>query len=144
MNIAETKESKFLTKTDAGAGKLMTIVAVERENPKNKAIGVRADTLHYYNMAMRDQQPEYKVCLHFAESDKPLAMNNSNLQMVAKICGSEKSEDWAGKQIVIYCDDSIAYQGKMVGGIRCRASRKPANPVPVKAPAVIEEEDMPF
>jgi hypothetical protein len=143
MNINDTKESKFLAKADAGAGRLMTIVAVERENAKNKAMGRTLDTLHFYNMAMRDQTPEYKACLHFAESEKPLAMNNVNLQLVAKILGSEETSEWAGKQVVIYTDESVVYGGKMVGGIRIRAPRKAPAKAPA-APVAAVEEDMPF
>jgi len=115
MRIGEMKNSKFLKKEDAGEGKLVTIASMEQQN-----------------VALDDQPPEMKWILHFHEFDKGMALNWTNLQLIAKATGSEETEDWIGKKIVIYEDPNVSFGGKLVGGIRVRAVRKttaaPAQP----------------
>lgn len=119
-HISELKQSKFLTKTDCGKGILVTIRECFQEN-----------------VAKEGAPPENKWCLSFDEADKPMVLNSTNGQIIASIIGSENTDDWIGHKIVLYEDPTIAFGGKLVGGIRARAPRnqpKPA-PKPVAAPA---------
>lgn len=134
---SEMRESKFLKKEDVGAGMLMTVESCEQ-----------------YNVAKEGAPPENKWCLTFAESDKPLVLNSTNIQLCERIFGSDDTDQWLGKRIVLYTDPNVSYQGKVIGGIRVRAPKtKPghAAPAPVAAPAPpvvpvaeLTDEDIPF
>jgi hypothetical protein len=135
MNIKQLKNSKFLKRDDVGSGVLVTITKLTQEN-----------------VAVESAPEELKWCLHVHELDKPMVLNSTNGNLLAKICGSEETDDWVGKQIVLYDDPSIAFQGKLVGGIRCRAPKNrpaaaPAAPKPAIVyanPSPIDAEDAPF
>lgn len=111
MRIGEMKESKYLKKEDVGRGKLVTITDLQQ-----------------VNVAMEDQPPEMKWVIYFREFSKGMVLNWTNIQLIAKALGSEETEEWKGKQIVVYEDDNVSFGGKLVGGIRCRAPRPGAQP----------------
>ena len=126
--ISEMKESKFLKQTDVGAGMLCTVAAVTQEN-----------------VAKQGAEPEMKWCLVVEESDKPLVLNSTNIQLCAKVFNSEDTDDWTGKKVVLYTDPNVSYGGKIVGGIRVRAPKTNSKPMPKAKPMVEEEEDaVPF
>lgn len=106
MRIGEMKESKYLKKEDVGQGKLVTITSMEQQN-----------------VAMEDQPPEMKWIVYFAEFPKGMVLNWTNIQLIAKAVGSEETDDWKGKKIVIYEDENVSFGGKLVGGIRCRGAK---------------------
>lgn len=120
--ISEMRESKFLKKEDVGKGVLATIAGCDQ-----------------MNVAMEGAGQELKWCLHFRELEKPLVLNSTNIQLCAQICGSEDTDDWKGKPIVLYTDPNVSYGGKLVGGIRVRAPKPGSVP---NAPVAVE--DIPF
>lgn len=136
---SEMRESKFLKKEDVGVGALMTVNGCEQ-----------------YNVAMEGAPPEHKWCLTFEESDKPLVLNSTNIQLCERIFGSDDTDVWVGKKIVLYTDPNVSYAGNVVGGIRVRAPkvRPQAVPVAVNAPRVVApppapvseltDDDIPF
>ena len=129
--ISEMRESKFLKKEDVGRGVLATIAGCLQ-----------------HNVAMEGASPEHKWCLSFHELDKPLVLNSTNIQLCAQICGSEDTDHWTGRKIVLYTDPNVSYAGKLVGGIRVRAPRpSAAPPVPPPPPPPAEtltDDDIPF
>jgi len=115
-NISVLKTSKFLKKEDVGPGSLLTISKCTEEN-----------------VGKEGAPEELKWCLHFEESDKPMVLNSTNGQIIAGFIGSDNTDDWTGRKIVLYSDPNITFGGKLIGGIRARAPRnKPAN-VPATA-----------
>lgn len=106
---SEMRESKFLKQSDIGTGALMTVLGC---NP--------------HNVAKEGAEPEMKWCLEFEEVEKPLVLNSINIQLCEKIFGSDDTDHWIGKRIVLYVDPTISFQGKVTGGIRVRAP-KPQN-----------------
>lgn len=107
--INEMMESKFLKKEDVGEGILVTVLGVGKEN-----------------VARDDQPAEMKWVLHSNHNGvniKPMVLNTTNLKLIAQICGSDNTDDWAGKDVVLYNDPSVSYQGELKGGIRARAKR---------------------
>jgi hypothetical protein len=124
--VSEMRESKFLKQSDIGAGALMTVRGCEP-----------------HNVAKEGAEPENKWCLTFEESDKPLVLNSINIQLCEKIFGSDDTDDWVGKRIVLYVDPTVSYGGKVTGGIRVRAPKQAnqAKPAP-KAPLPPADEDM--
>lgn len=125
MHISKMTESKYLKQDDVGDGKLVTVKGITRTN-----------------VAREDDEPEYKYTMAFQETDKPLVLNTTNIQLCARACGSEDTDDWIGKKIVLYTDPNVSYAGKLVGGIRIRAPKgAAAKPVPAADP---NDDDIPF
>lgn len=123
MHISKMTESKYLKQDDVGDGKLVTIKALARTN-----------------VAREDEAPEYKYTLSFIETDKPLVMNTTNVQLCARACESDETNDWIGRKIVLYTDPNVSYAGKLVGGIRIRAPKGAAAKPPVEEPS----DEIPF
>lgn len=123
--MSEMLPSRFLKKEDVPTPALVTIQDLTNE-------------------VMDKDSGETKWAMSFAEFDKPLAMNSTNLQACASICNSQDSDDWLGKQVVVYHDPNVSFGGKLVGGIRIRAAKKPVTkvPEPTHAPVKGGVEDM--
>lgn len=117
MDLQDFKKSNYLGQSDIGEGKLVTIKAVESEN-----------------IALEDDPPDMKVCIHFNELAKPLICNSTNAQIIAKITGFDKEVEtnWIGAEIVLYVDPNVSFGGKLVGGVRVRAPKHavPKNDLP--------------
>ncbi len=89
--------------------------------------------------------PENKWCLTFSESDKPLVLNMTNIQLCERIFGSDDTDHWLKKKLVLYVDPNVSYAGKLTGGIRVRAPKPgsvPAPPPPAAEPLM--DDDVPF
>lgn len=106
--VNDLKDSRFLKKEDVEPDVLVTIKGYEKTN-----------------VALESQAPEEKWTLSFRELDKPLVLNSTNGQLIQAIAGSGDFDDWIGKQIVLYNDKTVSFAGKITGGIRVRASRRP-------------------
>jgi hypothetical protein len=90
---------------------------------------VTASHVEQMNVAPADQKPQMKWVLNFKEPDvKPLVLNKTNGESIARITGSDDSDDWTGAVIVLYYDPNVSFGGKLVGGIRVRAPKKPTPP----------------
>jgi len=132
MKTHEMKESKFLKKEDVADGALLTITLIDQRN-----------------VAMPGADPEMKWCMSFAELEKPMVLNQTNIQLAERALGSDDTDDWVGRKIVAYTDHNVSYGGKIIGGIRLRAVRgkaAQAKPVPAKPvsapPATTFEEEL--
>jgi hypothetical protein len=125
----EMRESKFLKQGDVTAPVLWTVQGVEK-----------------VNVAKDGAEPDYKWALSFEESDKPLVLNATNIQLCERIFASDDTDDWTGKRVVLYVDPNVSYGGKIVGGIRVRAPKKTAPPAKPAPPPVQEltDDDIPF
>lgn len=124
---SEMRESKFLKKEDIGRGALVTIASCVKKNT-----------------AMEGAEPELKWCLTFQELEKPLVLNLTNTQMIEQILGSDDTDHWIGKRIVLYTDPNIMYAGKIVGGIRVRKPKDTAPPPPPPMADALTDDDIPF
>ena len=116
MNVNELKKSSFLKKEDVGDGTVCTIASVEQ-----------------INVATEGAPEELKWCLHVEEFDKPMVLNSTNGQAIAKITGSEESDEWTGAKVVLYNDPNVGFAGKITGGIRIRAVAKAATAAVARA-----------
>lgn len=138
---SDMKESNFIKKEDVGRGFLGTISGCIKKN-----------------VAKEGAEPEYKWCLTFREIDKPLVLNSTNIQLCEQITGSDDTDHWINKQIVLYVDPNVSYQGKLIGGVRVRKPKAQVAPpaatitappplAPMTSPAApIDDEldDLPF
>lgn len=138
-NISAMRDSNFLKKDEVDPPVLVTVEGV-----------------HQLNVAKQGAPEELKWCIKFHEHEKPMVLNSTNAQIIAKITGSEETDEWVGKKVVLYNDPNISFGGKITGGIRCRAPKtaKPAVaapkslPIPQKADSETQssgaDEDCPF
>ena len=102
-NISEMLQSKYLKKEDFPEAATLTITGVSK-----------------VNIAKENEKPQYKYAMQFAEVGKPLLLNSTNIKRTAKACGSEDSDDWTGKKIVVYNDEEVEFGGEIIGGLRVR------------------------
>lgn len=122
MNINDMKESRYVKKEDVGDGVIVTIAGLTQEN-----------------LAMENQPPEMKWVMAFRENIKPLVLNSTNAQLCAKALNSPETDDWTGKQVILFNDPNVSFGGKLTGGVRIRKNQQAA-PVPVDA----FDDDVPF
>lgn len=126
MNVNDLKNSNFLKKEDVDPPVLVSIKSVNQEN-----------------VAKEGAPPDKKWCLHFEELEKPMVLNSTNGQLIAKITGSDDSDGWIGKHIVLFHDPNVSFGGKLVGGIRVRAPKAGAK-IPEKKIPEAEDDEIPF
>lgn len=117
-NVNEMLPSAYLKKEDCDPPILVTIADIKQEN-----------------LAMEGKPQELKWVMFFAEHEKGIVLNSTNIQLAASICASQNTDDWIGKRIVLYSDPNVSFGGKLVGGIRIRAPKN-GNAKPITQPSV--------
>jgi hypothetical protein len=137
---SEMMNSKFLKKEDVGRGVLATVTGCTKQN-----------------VALPNQPAKMRWCLAFAELDKPLVLNATNIALAEQATGSDDTDRWIGQKIVLYNDASIMFGTERVGGIRIRAPKPqtasappPLPPMTAPSPAApragesFEDDQIPF
>lgn len=105
-------ESKYLRKEDLdGSEVIVTITKIGQGN-----------------VAMEDQPQDLKWMIRFKEFPKPMVLNSTNIQLLVKACDSDDTDDWLGKEVILYVDDNVSFGGKLVGGIRIKSAKPAAAP----------------
>jgi hypothetical protein len=130
MKIGQMMSAKYLKKDDVDPPVLVSI-----------------RTFRHENVAQENQPEELKWVMYFAEMDKGLVLNSTNLQLAAMALGSDDTDDWIGHQVVLYNDPNVSFGGKLTGGVRIRAPKRKAAPVKPVVPVYVEDdgfEDAPF
>lgn len=122
----EMIESKFLRKEDIDGEVIVTVEKIGKGN-----------------VALDDQPEEMKWMCKFRELKKPMVLNSTNIQLMEKAFSSDDTDDWLGKEIILYVDPNVSFQGKLTGGLRVRSA------TPTAAPKRIEKfddikDDIPF
>ena len=74
----------------------------------------------------KDQQ--LKLVMDFDEMPKGLILNKTNASTISKVLGSEDTDDWIGKRVVLWVNPDVQFGGEVVSAIRVR--NKPA-PKPI-------------
>jgi hypothetical protein len=105
--IGEMIDSKYLKQTDVADEMLVTVQKVGKAN-----------------VARKGDEPEYKWLVRFTEFEKPMVLNSTNIKRLAKACDSEDTDEWTGKQVILYVDPDVEFGGNIVGGLRIRAKAK--------------------
>lgn len=139
MKTSSLKQSKYLTKDDAGEGILVTMHKLTEENVEQEG------------------KPErMKWILHFHEADrKPLVLNTTNIALIEK-CYGDETDDWMGRHLVLFNDENVSFGGEITGGVRVSVSRtkgynaknppKPKVPLTEKPASHFDDmvDDVPF
>jgi hypothetical protein len=134
VKIDQMIPSKWLKQSDIDGEALVTVESVKR-----------------VNVAREDEDPEYKFTIKFAEYERGMVLNSTNIKRLGKALGDD-SDAWIGKQVVIYVDPDIEYAGTVTGGLRIRAATKRGTPTAPgniddgnrKARAAADDQDVPF
>lgn len=105
--VGEMIESKYLKQSDIDNDVVVTVQKVGKAN-----------------VAREGDEPEYKWLIRFAELPKPMVLNSTNIKRLAKSCGSDDTDDWLNKQVVLYVDPDVEFAGNVVGGLRIRAHKQ--------------------
>lgn len=129
IKLSDVKTSRFFKKEDLGdAGKMLVTIKGASK----------------MNVAPAGQPIENKVVVHFVEVEKPLVLNLVNFSAIVAATGSDDSDGWLGKKMVIYFDPSIMYSGKITGGLRLRkpVTKNPPTPVQVAAINQVTQESV--
>lgn len=72
------------------------------------------------NVARDGTAAEEKYVIRFQETSKGMVLNSVNFQRLVKATGSNDSDAWIGRQIIVYTDEEVSFGGKQVGGLRVR------------------------
>ena len=112
--ISEMIVSKYLKTADVPDPVIVTIRGVKQ-----------------VNIAKEGDTPEYKWIIGFREFEKTMVLNSTNLHVAAKVLASDNTDDWRGKEIILFTDPNVSFKGEIVGGLRFRGQEK----APVKAAA---------
>lgn len=113
-------------------------VAAADLNGKSFTLTIRSVTLE--DMQSHDNKTVTKPVAWFTNAAKGLVLNRTNTMIIADLYGPE-TDDWAGKQIIIYATKVRAF-GKMEDAIRVR-EEIPAQPKPVAEAAQVEDHSGP-
>lgn len=122
MKISEAYPSKYLAADDL--------------NGKDVTVRIEAVSLEEIG---KGNDKDHKLVIEFAGKDKSLVCNKTNAKTIAKVLGSEDTDDWIGKSIIIGPRE-VEFQGNMVWSIRVSLRRPGAAAVPV-APVNTPEDD---
>ena len=110
--ISDMLPSSYLKQTDFDeTGYIVTVKSIEQKN-----------------VAREDEPPENKWIVYFNEYEKAMVLNTTNINGLAKACGSEDTDDWPGKAVIVYVDPTVGYGGKITGGLRVRRHSVAAAP----------------
>ena len=129
--ISEMIESKYLKQSDFPEPLIVTVAKIGK-----------------VNIAKEGDEPEHKWALRLKEFQKPMLLNSTNIKLLEKACGSDDTDDWIGKEVVVYTDESVSFGGQIVGGLRIRRQEPaPVRKSPTQAASTSLEnmdDDIPF
>jgi hypothetical protein len=85
------------------------------------------------------QELDEKPVIYFDETRKGLVLNQTNFNNIARICGSDETNDWVGQKIVL-TTEMIIFRGQTGPAIRIRqpaprSEVRAARPAPTPQPA---------
>lgn len=117
--ISQMVDSKYLKQADVEDDTVVTVKKVGQAN-----------------IAKDDAPPDMKWLVRFAEFEKPMVLNRTNISLLGNFLGDD-TDDWIGKQVIVYNDESIQFQGKVTGGLRFKRLKAKAK----NAAPTMEDED---
>jgi hypothetical protein len=107
MKVSEVTGGDLLKAADLGDAEVPVVIAeVSLKEFKNDAGGT-----------------DKKFLITFQNKKKGLVANKTNSKRIAKMYG-EDTDDWIGKEIVLYVDHEVTFGSDMVSAIRVRGPQK--------------------
>ena len=119
---------------------------LKAEDLQGRRIAVTIEDVTMEEVGQGDKK-ETKPCAHFVGKDKSLVLNRTNWARLADFLGSDDSDDWGGRSVVLGVE-KVDFQGKRVPAIRvlglARARQGGSTAAPVAPPPPeIEPDDPP-
>lgn len=129
--VSEMIQSKFLRKEDFDEDQVCTIQ------------DCRLEEIQGAN--------ETKWVLYFKQHSKGMVLNTTTIRVLEQAFGDD-SDHWVGKNVKVYVDPNVSFQGRVVGGLRLRPPKAagrgtpsaPPPPPPPPAPESEFDDDIPF
>lgn len=118
-NVNDLKNSQFLTKEDVEPPIVVTIKGYKEQN-----------------VEMENKPERKKWTLYFHELPKPMVLNMTNGMLLKQITGSDDFDDWIGKKVVLYNDETVMFGGEFTGGIRIRAIKAQTQKTEITEPEI--------
>ena len=118
LNEMMPRDKSYLTKEDFPQPALVTVDRVTSETFE------------------KDGKKDRKLCIFFKEYEKGMIAGWRAAQQAASIFNSEDTDDWIGKQAVIFNDLTVEFQGKK-GGLSLRKTKQ-------QLAAEAEDSNIPF
>lgn len=128
--VNEMLDSKYLKQSDVPDPVIVTVTKVGR-----------------VNIAKEGEKEQLKWAIRFQEFDKPMLLNSTNIKLLEKFLGSDDTDDWSGKEIVLYTDENVTFGGDIVGGLRFKRNQpEPTRKAPATGAKSVAEmdDDIPF
>lgn len=111
--VSEMIQSKFLRKEDFDEDQVCTIQ------------DCRLEEIQGAN--------ETKWVLYFKQHSKGMVLNTTTIRVLEQAFGDD-SDNWVGKNVKVYVDPNVSFQGRVVGGLRLRPPKAGAKAPPPVAP----------
>lgn len=118
---------------------------LKQEDLQGKAVKVILESIDVEDVKDNDSgKTEKKLIAHFLGKEKTLILNRTNCEALEVICGTDDYQSWAGRAVVLFCDPTVKFGGKTVGGLRIRAVPNGAKPVPPPPPVddMVDDDDV--
>jgi hypothetical protein len=64
------------------------------------------------------------LVLFFDGTKKGLILNQTNGDALYDMTNAEDPTEWIGQRVELFVDDTVAYAGKRIGGVRLRKPRE--------------------
>jgi hypothetical protein len=96
-------ESKYLKQADVPDPVIVTVAKIGK-----------------INIAKEGETPEMKWAARFREFPKAMLLNSTNIKLLEKATGSDNTDDWIGKEVILYNDENVMFGNEVVGGLRIR------------------------
>lgn len=120
MKASQMIPSKYLKKEDIERDTLVTVAKLGQAD-----------------VSMEDQDADLKWTVKFKELEKPMVLNVTNINAMTEATGTDETDEWIGKKVVVYVDPNVMFAGKRVGGLRIRKAK---NQAPAAAKPVTSED----
>ncbi len=99
--VSDLKNSKFLTKEDVDPPVRVTIAGWDQ-----------------VDVSLEAEPEKMRYTLSFKELEKSMVLNNTNGLRIQKITGTDNFDNWVGKEIILFNDETVMFGKDMVGGLR--------------------------
>lgn len=146
----EYEQWSTLLEDEMRAGDMIESKYLKQADLKGEEVIVTVQKLGQGNVAMDDKPEEIKWMVKFAEFQKAMVLNSTNIRTLERLLG-EETDDWIGKEVVLYVDENVSFGGELVGGLRLKSAKPATAPKRFNNPAAktaLEkkalEEDIPF
>ena len=143
MKVSQLIASKYLKKDDIEHPVIVTI-----------------DRLEEHDVSGKDDPEEKKWVIFFREYDQGMVLNTTNIHLLVAATNAGDTDDWPGKEVILYNDPTVSYAGKVTGGLRIRpkeqapvrpaakraefAGKPKSDPIPAWATEDVPASDVPF